>query len=364
MRQSVKNRRRRSFHPAPELLEGRQLRAASAALDQQLQAGSDGLQQALADDSVGFDSINYATSAIGTANDVFALGEQGNSAAAAAGGAYWTQAWSAEAATRSLMEDAYQTWLNGFAVYGGNNDTGGPWYQVVEQAKNEFDVAALAAYQADQLIAQKIADPRWTPPISSPSPSSKTPPTTTELQAKIVKFADGLVTDPPSQKVGDGNCTALVNAALAASGAKNANEFAPRRVQFNPRVWANFNYRWGNPVATLTPSSHGTGGIQPGDIIQYRDVLVAGNNNSIWWYQHHTSIVSKVSGSTITVVEQGIASRSYVQSNTLNLDTLQNLTLAKLRTLNNTHWRKYPGWLKTATVHNDATLWVYSPVAK
>ena len=164
MHLSSKYRRRRSFRPIPELLEGRQLLAATPVLDQQLQAGSDGLQQALADDSVGFDSINYAIVAIGTPTDVFALGEQGNSVAADAGGAYWTQAWSAEAATRSLMENAYETWLNGFATYGSNNDTGGPWYDVVQQAKNEFYVAAIDEYYADQLIADDVSNPKWTPP--------------------------------------------------------------------------------------------------------------------------------------------------------------------------------------------------------
>jgi hypothetical protein len=175
MHQSIKNGRRKSFRPTPELLEGRQLLAATDAFNVQLQAGADGLQQALADDSVGFDSINYTYQDIGTPTDVQALQEQGNSVAAAAGGNYWTQAWSDEAVTRSLVESAYQTWLNGFTTYGSNNDTGGPWYQIMQQAQNEAGLAGIAAYQADQLIANDIADPTWTPTVAAPSPAPTTP---------------------------------------------------------------------------------------------------------------------------------------------------------------------------------------------
>jgi len=83
--------------------------------------------------------------------------------------------------------------------------------------------------------------------------------------------------------IGDGQCTALVEAALKAARAKYPG-----------------NYVWGTPVAL--------GDVQPGDILQFEGVKFE-SPNSRSNYPHHTAIVQAVNGTVLTLIHQNVGTR-------------------------------------------------------
>ena len=135
-------------------------------------------------------------------------------------------------------------------------------------------------------------------------------------------------------QVGDGQCATLASEALAYAGAKNFDVLGPN----GPDA----DYVWGTPVATLTPASHPTASIIPGDIIQFRDVLIVTRTvypNGSWAESqmqalHHTAIVTNVSGNTLTIAQQNSNGVMQDQLATLNVDGL-----------------------------TEGTMWVYRPIA-
>lgn len=127
-------------------------------------------------------------------------------------------------------------------------------------------------------------------------------------------------------QVGDGQCAALASQALAYAGAKNFDVLGP--------TGPNADYVWGTPVATLTPTSHSTLVIVPGDIIQFQDVVIVTQTvypDGSWTRSevdlpHHTAIVTNVfpytyiPGNTLTIAQQNVNGVMQDQLATLNLD--------------------------------------------
>jgi len=176
-RQSAETRRR-SFRPTPELLEGRQLLATTAALNQQLQAGVNALLGVIGANNVAFDSVTYTYQDIGAPAFTQALQEQNNTVAAAASGkATWDAAWADSLATTSLLEQSYQVWIAGFAD-GDNYET--EWYQLRQQAEAEMTVASVFVGQVITDVQAAEASPTWIvaqapPPTPTPTPPAPKP---------------------------------------------------------------------------------------------------------------------------------------------------------------------------------------------
>jgi hypothetical protein len=132
-------------------------------------------------------------------------------------------------------------------------------------------------------------------------------------------------------QVGNGQCGTLAYQALNNAGAANFDVLGP--------TGDDADYVWGTRVATLTPASHATMGILPGDVIQFRNVLIKTvYPNGSWTSEqaaHHTAIVSSVSGNTINVLEQNANGVLKVEQGSYNLSGLQ-----------------------------QGTMWVYRPIPK
>lgn len=152
-----------------------------------------------------------------------------------------------------------------------------------------------------------------------------------ERNRAVLDFARSSI----GKQVGQGECTALVIAALRHAGA--------RRPVFNGDP--NADYQWGQLVATLTPDDHPADAILPGDLVQFRDVRIVTVRNTghairtrTLLFPHHTAIVSAVTGTVVKVLHQNFGKgdrQRVVASETLRLNDLQ-----------------------------AGTLWVYRPVAE
>jgi hypothetical protein len=117
--------------------------------------------------------------------------------------------------------------------------------------------------------------------------------------------AKGNVRDPcqplPMGQVGDGECTHLVQAALASVGAR----------------FTSGSYVWGTKVDPL---------YQPGDVIQLFNAKLVGPNG--WWETgtQHSAIIESVNGGVLSVLEQNTwtdnnkTNRRYVTRGTINLN--------------------------------------------
>jgi hypothetical protein len=116
-----------------------------------------------------------------------------------------------------------------------------------------------------------------------------------ELGDRVVAFCK----EHKGKRVGNGECTSLVMAALLSAGAKphgfgDHRRTPPKRGEFN----------WGELVYTLERSGGGdlkwTGkfeNVRPGDIVQFKDVELAGKTDTGTYTaraQHHSAVVSGV----------------------------------------------------------------------
>ena len=115
---------------------------------------------------------------------------------------------------------------------------------------------------------------------------------------------------------GPGECTYLVQSALAASGAQPPNFSVPKISAKNTDNGQNqdvfgFLYTWGDPVGPP---------YQPGDVIQLAVVKLQGSNGTWETNSQHTAIISGVTGgNNLSVINQHAPSRT-VTTGSIDLD--------------------------------------------
>jgi hypothetical protein len=142
---------------------------------------------------------------------------------------------------------------------------------------------------------------------------------TPELNKKVMTFAK----EHLGEKVGDGECATLAVQALRQAGARGL-------------VFADDGaYVWGKLVRTVTPGANLTGEALPGDILQFRDAVLAGRVGGSTFeasYPHHTSVVEavKADGKVVEVLHQNFGDfrakeedRRKVQRTTLSFEDLK-----------------------------------------
>ena len=136
-------------------------------------------------------------------------------------------------------------------------------------------------------------------------------PSTTELNAKIVKFAE----DHLGQQVGDGECWTLANEALIASGGKPADGFVLGR--------------------ELEPDEPPL----PGDIMQFKSVVLQDGFSTIYLGEpDHTAIIEQVLGPQVYgVLEQNSGGRKTVAANRLDMTKMKSGTYKIFRPLPQHH---------------------------
>ncbi|MHB2019838.1 MAG: hypothetical protein ACYCW6_23105 [Candidatus Xenobia bacterium] len=150
-----------------------------------------------------------------------------------------------------------------------------------------------------------VFDTRPQPAAASGSVRTATT-TVSPLASRILQFARAHM----YQRVGDGECTTLVDAALKAAGAKGLGDFG----SYGP----DSNYVWGTPVKLED--------VQPGDVIQFRDYQSeihvensGGRHSKTASAPHHTAIVvSNDGGGRLTVIHQNASPGGGVETEQLS----------------------------------------------
>ena len=141
-------------------------------------------------------------------------------------------------------------------------------------------------------------------------------PATNELGNKVVEFAKSQI----GKQVGKGQCSHLVEAALAQAGAKATTDFGVGG--------SNKDYVWGTPVPNYDD-------VQPGDIIQFRNVKIMGQLvvkgkklNVTMTIPHHSSIVyANLGKGRLKLLEQNVGGVKVVQETEMNFATKQSGTV-------------------------------------
>jgi hypothetical protein len=115
------------------------------------------------------------------------------------------------------------------------------------------------------------------------------------MPARVVQFAGGMAKH--KIKVGRGECTDLVDAALKSAMAKPGN-----------------NYVWG--TLKRRPAM--------GDIIQFEGCYFEAPGKTRWFtMEHHTAIVESASGSVVTLLHQNAGGDGATRRDTLDLSWLK-----------------------------------------
>jgi hypothetical protein len=151
----------------------------------------------------------------------------------------------------------------------------------------------------------------------APAISSKSN-TDSSLGKQVVAFCR----EHLGKRVGDGECTSLVNGALESAAARASSGSSPGRD----------DYAWGDLVAlieakrTIYDREAQARQAGPGDIIQFRDAVFASSDNhnhSI--RRHHTAVVVAVTdyGRQIQICEQNVNEVCLVFKNTLDVDDMR-----------------------------------------
>jgi hypothetical protein len=173
----------------------------------------------------------------------------------------------------------------------------------------------------------------FTPNKPDPSTNSEKPsapaggkplPLATPEKDQIIKFCR----ENMGKQVGNGQCTELAKHAFRVAGAQSR--------QKNPDFPDKGDYVWGESIACLETTGRGlkeTGNlkdIQPGDVIQFRDVQMngkkpIGRGHYTKSFTHHTAVVSEVEnrGRIVKVYHQNTGGRKFVVEHSLNLDDLK-----------------------------------------
>jgi hypothetical protein len=141
---------------------------------------------------------------------------------------------------------------------------------------------------------------------------------------KVVKFCKAKL----GKEVGNGECTGLVEAALAAAGAQTSRDFKD-----SPN---DGDYVWGEQVYLLavkdgkrTEEAAKGQKVKPGDVVQFRDAKFAGRLAAGAFYTttspHHTAVVVGVQngGRTLVVLHQNVNGKKAVSQQSYNLADLR-----------------------------------------
>jgi hypothetical protein len=182
---------------------------------------------------------------------------------------------------------------------------------------------------------------------------------TTYIGTQVLAFAKKNL----GNKVGDGECATLAAEAVKAAKGVPFDKLGPTGLDAN--------YVWGKKVTTISLSNQGFqgAGIQPGDIIQFRDVKISKSvrtdfKNGGWQtqssnlgYGHHTAIVSGVNGDFVDLLQQNVGpngksadAKKIVQTGTI-----------WARSFTTTSKDKSGNTITTTYKFTSGTMWVYRP---
>ena len=145
------------------------------------------------------------------------------------------------------------------------------------------------------------------------------------MNDRVVAFCK----DNLGQKVGDGECSDLADAALNQAGAKPRTSFkeSPKKGDY---VWGKLvvelEMKDGSQKETKVPKMR----IQPGDVIQFGDARFEGKNlrgfeNYFTTFPHHTAVVLDVKKgeNALTALEQNVNEKKFVVENQYRLTDLK-----------------------------------------
>jgi hypothetical protein len=141
---------------------------------------------------------------------------------------------------------------------------------------------------------------------------------------KVVKFCKERL----GEKVGSGQCSSLVDEALKAAGGKQHFVFkdTPRKDDY---VWGSLELWLEAKENAPEERKKSEKGVQPGDVIQLRDVKFEGKvgkgGTYFLTYPHHTAVVKEVKddGKVLVVYEQNVNGQEIVKESTYKLNDLK-----------------------------------------
>jgi len=170
-----------------------------------------------------------------------------------------------------------------------------------------YSINSISMTRANHIVALLLILTSTLPLLGAPA---KEP----SLAEKILTFCRA----HKGEQVGDGECSSLADNALKESNAKGRSAEKPNKG----------DYVWGEPVyAQVTGEAKPQGkvtDIQPGDIIQLRDVKLAGKEANGRTYTmsfgHHTAVVAAVEngGATIRIFHQNYSGKRVVMDGVLH----------------------------------------------
>jgi hypothetical protein len=134
----------------------------------------------------------------------------------------------------------------------------------------------------------------------------------------VVKYA----LDKKGQRVGGGECTDLVHAALAYARAKPWEQVnsTPAEIKLG---YPKYQYVWGQRVVVLKGAKKT---YMPGDILQFENCKFVKPDGTQWWGMgHHTAIVKSANGSMVTLIHQNAPEGGPVTELTIDLSWVQKL---------------------------------------
>ena len=191
-----------------------------------------------------------------------------------------------------------------------------------------FAAAVLAVWSVNATVgaAQENDD---APEVELGARGLAAAPAVPALNAKLLAYAKSNI----GKKIGDGECTTLVNTGYQAVGARRDPPFGP-----------NVDYIWGTAIRDRTK-------VLPGDVIQFRDAVFKtqkkkGNTITIYTFRlpHHTAIVSEArnSGAAFVILNQNSGD-----------STMGAATDLKVKS----------SFIKMADLQAGGKLWFYRPIA-
>lgn len=151
------------------------------------------------------------------------------------------------------------------------------------------------------------------------------------VNEKVLEFSRKSV----GKEIGSGECTGLAEEALKAAGAKPYRAFKESPPKGN-LVWGELAYVLEVSDSERHEESFANPAVEPGDIVQLRDVLFEGRNASRpyrMFTQQHTAVINFVSkdGSKWNVIQQNVNGKKTVTKGIYDLNDLKKGTIRVYR---------------------------------